>query len=394
MENENNSQLPKGDAPSLPRVWKIKKLGEIAKINYGYTEKASYKKIGPKFLRITDIQNNNVNWENVPYSKCNKKDFKKYKLETGDIVFARTGATTGKSYLIVNPPSAVFASYLIRLKFLDKENFFTKFVSYFFNTDYYWKKISEGIAGSAQGGFNATKLGELNFQFPPLPEQKRIVAILDRAFSAIEQAKANAEQNLKNAKELFQSKLQQIFDSGKLLVVSGEWEEKRFDEICVLQRGFDLPTRLRKKGVYPLVSSNGITDYIDVWKVKAPGVSTGRSGTIGKVHFIEKDYWPLNTSLYIKEFHGNYERCVFYFLIQFDLSKYASGAGVPTLNRNNVHSEKIWFPKKIEIQKQIVAQLDKLQAETKKLEVIYQKKIDNLEELKKSVLQKAFLGQL
>jgi type I restriction enzyme S subunit len=173
-----------------------------------------------------------------------------------------------------------------------------------------------------------------------------------------------------------------------------DWKIDKLGDIATLQRGFDLPTRLRKEGDYPLVSSNGITDYIDVWKVKSPGVSTGRSGTIGKVHFIEKDYWPLNTSLYIKEFHGNYERCIFYFLRQFDLSQYASGAGVPTLNRNNVHSEKARFPKKIEEQKTIVQKLDTLQAETQKSEAVYQQKIDDLEELKKSVLQKAFNGEL
>jgi len=223
------------------------------------------------------------------------------------------------------------------------------------------------------------------FPLLSLPEQKRIVTILDKAFTAIAKAKDNAEQNLNNAKELFESYLQGVFEN------KGEgWEEKRFDEICVLQRGFDLPTRLRNKGGFPLVSSNGITDRIDQWKVKAPGVTTGRSGTIGKVHFIEEDYWPLNTALYIKEFHGNYERCIYYFLIQYDLSKYSSGAGVPTLNRNNVHTGMAWFPKSLKEQQTIVDKLDTLSTETKKLEAVYQQKVEDLEELKKSVLQKAF----
>lgn len=227
------------------------------------------------------------------------------------------------------------------------------------------------------------------FLWMPLPEQRRIVAILDECFAAIANAKANAEQNLKNAKEIFESYLNSVFAN------KGEgWEKKRFDEVCVLQRGFDLPTQSRNKGIYPLVSSNGITDRIDLWKVKALGVVTGRSGTIGNVHFIEENYWPLNTALYIKEFHGNDEKCIFYFLKQFDLHKYSSGAGVPTLNRNNVHSEKVWFPVSLKKQKSIVQKLDALSSETKKLEAIYQKKIEDLEELKKSVLQKAFAGEL
>jgi type I restriction enzyme S subunit len=112
------------------------------------------------------------------------------------------------------------------------------------------------------------------------------------------------------------------------------------------------------------------------------------------VHFIEEKFWPLNTTLYIKEFHGNYERCVYYFLRQFNLKKYSSGAGVPTLNRNNVHGEKVWFPKSLSEQQSIVNKLDKISAETKKLETIYAQKLADLEELKKSILQKAFEGAL
>jgi len=227
------------------------------------------------------------------------------------------------------------------------------------------------------------------FLWMSLPEQQRIVAILDDAFAKIEKAKANAEQNLKNAKELFESYLQGVFENK-----GDDWEEKRFDEICLLQRGFDLPTHSRKVGKYPLVSSNGITDRIDFCKVKAPGVVTGRSGTIGNVHFIEEDYWPLNTALYIKEFFGNNERYIYYFLKQFDLSKYSSGAGVPTLNRNNVHSERVYFPNSKKEQKVIVKKLDALSDETKKLEAIYEQKKQDLEELKKSMLQKAFNGEL
>ena len=235
------------------------------------------------------------------------------------------------------------------------------------------------------------------FLWMPISEQQRIVSILDTAFEAIDKAKINAEQNLINSKELFESYLQNIFSSkGSALSLSkGEgWEEKRFDEICVLQRGFDLPTHSRNEGIHPLVSSNGITDRIDLWKVKSPGVVTGRSGTIGNVHFIEEDYWPLNTALYIKEFHGNYERFIYFFLKQFDLGKYSSGAGVPTLNRNNVHSEMVYFPKSIKEQKAIVQKLDSLSTETKKLEEIYQQKLIDLEELKKSLLEKAFKGEL
>jgi type I restriction enzyme, S subunit len=369
--------------------WEIKKLGDFSRINYGYTERASSAKIGPKFLRITDIQNNCVDWDSVPYCQCNDNDTLKYKLDDGDIVFARTGATTGKNFLIKNPPLSVFASYLIRLKipFLDKYN--PEFISYFFQTAQYWEHISKGMSGSAQGGFNATKLSDISVPLPSFVEQKRIVSILDEAFSAIAKAKENTEKNLQNAKDLFDSYLHSVFAHP-----GEDWEEKRFDEVCVLQRGFDLPSHSRNCGSFPLVSSNGITDKIDVYKVKAPGVVTGRSGTIGQVHFIEEDYWPLNTSLYIKEFHGNYEKFIYYFLKQFELKKYTSGAGVPTLNRNNVHGEKVLFPKSILEQKIITQKLDTLFIDTNKIRAICSKKLEHLEIIKASILQKAFSGEL
>lgn len=228
------------------------------------------------------------------------------------------------------------------------------------------------------------------FLLVSLSEQQAIVEKLDAAFELIDRAKANIEQNIQNAKELFQSKLQSIFIKTE---TKYKYQEKRFDEICVLQRGFDLPTRLRKKGPFPLVSSNGVTDNISEYKVQGPGVITGRSGTIGKVHFIAKDFWPLNTALYIKDFHGNAERFIYYFLQCVDLTKYASGAGVPTLNRNFIHSEKFQIITDREIQNKIVLHLDQLAIQTNILIQKYQQKLTALEELRKSILEKAFQGK-
>src|SRR6185369_13757639 len=98
----------------------------------------------------------------------------------------------------------------IRLRLLDKR-LSPKFVSLFFQSDYYWETVKAGSAGSAQGGFNASKLGALRLPIPPLPEQQRIVGILDEAFAGIATAKANAEKNLRNARALFESQLQSGF---------------------------------------------------------------------------------------------------------------------------------------------------------------------------------------
>ncbi|MDD1438505.1 restriction endonuclease subunit S, partial [Dolichospermum sp. ST_sed10] len=136
------------------------------------------------------------------------------------------------------------------------------------------------------------------------------------------------------------------------------WEIKKLGEVCTLQRGFDLPKGQREEGDYLLISSSGCIDTHTEAKSFAPGVVTGRSGSIGSVFFITEDFWPLNTTLYVKDFHGNDPRFIFYLLNKFDLKRFASGVGVPTLNRNSVHSELVIIPSSIIEQKRIVAIAD------------------------------------
>ena len=136
------------------------------------------------------------------------------------------------------------------------------------------------------------------------------------------------------------------------------WETKPLGDVCTLQRGFDLPTQQRIQGVFPLVSSSGVIDTHNEAPVEAPGVVTGRSGSVGNVFFIEEDFWPLNTTLSVRDFHGNHPRFVFYLLSQFDLKRFAGGTGVPTLNRNDVHGVPVFVPESPEEQQRIVAILD------------------------------------
>ena len=156
-------------------------LGDFAEsVDYGVTASATEQPIGPKFLRITDIQNGAVNWESVPWCDCDSRSVSDARLKAGDIVFARTGATTGKSFLIREcPTDAVFASYLIRVRVDDSAD--PRFVSHFFQTPTYWAQITKSARGVAQPGVNATTLKALEIPLPPLGEQQRIAEVLDRA---------------------------------------------------------------------------------------------------------------------------------------------------------------------------------------------------------------------
>jgi type I restriction enzyme S subunit len=160
--------------------WKETTLTDLCtEISYGYTESAKQEKVGPKFLRITDIASGRLDWANVPYCPITDSNFDKYKLLPGDIVIARTGATTGANYTIkeTDPKDVVFASYLIRYKInIKKANPY--FIGQILQSSN-WKDYVDAIAGgSAQPGANAKQLGSFDILLPPLPEQTAIASIL------------------------------------------------------------------------------------------------------------------------------------------------------------------------------------------------------------------------
>jgi len=166
--------------------WKETTLGEVAEdIAYGYTESASIEAVGPKFLRITDIQDDFINWDSVPYCPISEKDHKKYKLEIGDVVIARTGNSTGATATIKKEVDAVFASYLIRFK-IDAKKADYLFIDFLLRSEY-WKAFVKSVkGGSAQGGANAKNFAEFPILLPPLPEQKAIAGILSSFDDKIE----------------------------------------------------------------------------------------------------------------------------------------------------------------------------------------------------------------
>jgi type I restriction enzyme, S subunit len=122
------------------------------------------------------------------------------------------------------------------------------------------------------------------------------------------------------------------------------WKTYKLGEFATFQRGFDLPSQNRCEGTIPIIAASGITGYHNQYKVKGPGVVTGRSGTIGQVMFSEIDFWPLNTSLWVKDFHENDPKFVYYFFKNFDFGGLNSGTSVPTLNRNDLHELEVTIP--------------------------------------------------
>ncbi|MCK4421303.1 restriction endonuclease subunit S [candidate division WOR-3 bacterium] len=170
----------------IPENWKVIKLNDICSdISYGYTSSAKNQPIGPKFLRITDIQSDSINWDSVPYCKITNSDHKKYRLNVGDICIARTGASTGTTTILRKEIDAVFASYLIRFK-VNRQIADPFFVGYILKSPLWKIFIDSIIGGSAQPGANAKILASFQVPLPPLPKQHAIAKILSDLDEKIE----------------------------------------------------------------------------------------------------------------------------------------------------------------------------------------------------------------
>lgn len=190
-----------GDPAVNSMDWPVVRVADIAeKVDYGVTASAKNTPVGPKFLRITDIQHGQVRWDSVPFCTCTERERAASQLRTGDIVFARTGATTGKSFLITEcPEGAVFASYLIRVR--PNHAIAPWYLAQFFQSDAYWAQVGAKMRGAGQPGVNSTSLKELTLPLPSVDLQQRFAARVD----AIHRAKAAPQSALAECDALFAS---------------------------------------------------------------------------------------------------------------------------------------------------------------------------------------------
>lgn len=185
--------------------WIETTLGDISiDVSYGYTESANTEKVGPKFLRITDIQNGVVDWKSVPYCPIDNSKLDKYVLEKGDIVVARTGNSTGENYIFTGSEETVYASYLIRFR-IDENIANPFYVWYSMRSPNWWAFVNSSKTGSAQAGANAKVLGLYPLDLPNLDTQKAIAYILGSLDDKIELNRQMNETLEAMAQALFKS---------------------------------------------------------------------------------------------------------------------------------------------------------------------------------------------
>ena len=206
---------------------------------------------------------------------------------------------------------------------------------------------------AAVPGLNRNAAVNLKVKLPPVSIQKKIAAILSAYDDLIE----NNLERVKLLEEIAQITYEEWFVRMKFpgheeVEIDSDtglpegWVKGRLDNLLELQRGFDLPVQNREQGEVPILASTGVIGFHSIYKVEGPGVVTGRSGTIGEVSFCRGDFWPLNTSLWVKKIHLGGAIFAYHFLSDFNLERLSGGSAVPSLDRKVVHSQIVNLPPK------------------------------------------------
>ncbi|SHF94278.1 restriction endonuclease subunit S [Flavisolibacter ginsengisoli] len=407
----------------LPKDWHWIEVKNIAEsIQYGYTESSSKEKVGPKFLRITDIQNGDVLWNAVPYCPIDADNKEKYLLKVGDLLFARTGATVGKSYLVKgNIPESVFASYLIRVRF--KKGIIDKYIYNYFQSLYYWQQITDGQVGIGQPNVNGTKLGLLVVPMAPLNIQQQIVSKIEELFSELDKGVEELKTAQRQLKVYRQAVLKWAFE-GRLTnegVKDGElpdgWKRIELKDACIIKRGKS-KHRPRNEpslfgGKYPFIQTGDIRNangcYISTFTqtYSEQGLQQSKlwpkgtlcitiAANIGETAILNFDAcFPDSVVGLISKEEVLLTKYTNYFFI-FYKSKLEEMAPATAQKNINVDIlEKVKVPLcSIEEQHQIVQEIESRLSVCDNIEETITSSLKQAEALRQSILKKAFEGKL
>jgi type I restriction enzyme S subunit len=371
--------------------WEEKKLGEVCligdidhKMPQSVKDGIPYLMTGD-FIGINDLDFNNAKLISVEdYEQLSKK----IKPETGDILFARYASVGAVRYVETNLKFTIsYSCAILKSSTTYSES---RYLFYYLQSSKAQHQVELEINTGSQRNIGIDSLKKIIVTFPINKEKLKVSCFIKNLDTLITQHQQKHDKllNLKKALlELMFPKQGATVPEIRFKGFSGEWVEEKVINIAPLQRGFDLPKREMQDGKYPVVMSNGINGYHSNFKAKAPGVVTGRSGTIGNIHYIEDDYWPHNTALWVTNFKGNSPRYIYYMYTKLDLNRFGTGSGVPTLNRNDVHDQSINLPKETEEQTQIgnlFKQLDTLITQ-------HQAQLKKLNNIKQACLEKMFV---
>ena len=357
--------------------------GKSLQIGDGYRAKNSeLGSSGLPFARAGNI-NNGFRFESADYLPHTYAARVGDKLSRpGDTVFTSKGTVGRFAYVRETTEPFVYSPQLCFWRSLKVEDIVPRFLFFWMQSKEFLEQV-EGTKGQTDMAdyVNLADQRRMTITLPPAAEQRAIAELLGTLDDKIDLLRRQNQALEAMAETLFR----QWFgdDAG------AHWTEGTVEELFELQRGYDLPTQHRVDGSFAIVASSGYSGHHHEHKVKGPGVVTGRSGLIGQVFLVKEDFWPLNTTLYVKTFKRATPAFAYLFLKTMDLGAFNAGSAVPTLNRNHVHANATRLPPRdlIERFESIVAPLfDKIHFNTGQTR--------SLEALRDNLLPKLMSGKI
>ncbi|WPE72122.1 restriction endonuclease subunit S [Campylobacter jejuni subsp. jejuni] len=400
---------------NLPQGWKMETLGEILSSDkysikrgpFGSTLKKSF--FVEKGIRIFEQYNpinNDPHWKRYFISHEKFQELEAFKATEGDLLISCSG-TLGK---IVELPKdtemGIINQSLLKIR-LNNIKILNSYFIYYFNSPIMQEKILESTLGSAIKNIASVKiLKQIEIPLPPLKKQERIVGILDESFVKIDESIKILEQNLLNLDELMQSALQKAFnplkDNAKEnYKLPQSWEWKSLEEISEnISAGGDKPKNCTEsktaKNQIPVyangVNNNGLVGYTDKATIIKPSLTISARGTIGFVCIRKEPYFPIVRLISLIPCENILCLHYLYFCLNFFIAK-GEGSSIPQLTIPKFKSLQIPLPP-LKEQEQIAKHLDFIFEKTKALKELYTKELKDYEELKQSLLNKAFKGEL
>ena len=376
--------------------WEIKTLGEILQktetINPLQLPETEF-----NYVDVSSVSNTTFEIEQTQFLKGKDAPSRARRLiKENDVLFATVRPTLQRIAIVpehLNNQVCSTGYFVLR----PKNEINHRFVFYWLFTNDFMEQMENLQKGASYPAVTDAEVRAQKIPIPILLEQKRLVTLLDEAFESIATAKANAQQNLKNARALFESHLNEVFTK------RGEgWEVTTLDKISTNLDNKRIPITkdVRTSGEYPYYGASGIVDYVadyifdgDTLLISEDGANLlARSTPIA--FSVSGKYWVNNHAHILKFDEMATQQFVEFYFKNIKLDDYITGAAQPKLNQRALNSIPIPIPKSIEMQSKIVCGMKSVQEESQRLEVLYSRKIAALDELKKALLHRAFSGEL
>lgn len=374
--------------------WRDLTLGDVCQFENGdrgknYPGRKAFTLTGIPFINAGHLNDGVIDWGSMNFIP--EEHFQRIgngKIKIGDLLFCLRGSL-GKFAVVDRDTKGAIASSLVIIRPTDHMD--PGYLAAYFRSNICSSMIDRYSNGAAQPNLSAKCLKSFEIPLPPLPEQKRIVAILDEAFAGIDTVVANTEKNLANARELFESYLNSVFSQ------RGEgWITKPLGECFRLRSGDGLTTKQMRPGEFPVFGGNGIAGSHDQSNLSGSNVIIGRVGALcGNARHINESIWLTDNAFKVVDKRYSVDdRFLVCLLNACNLRQYARQAAQPVISNSSLKAINLNFPESESEQRKIVGQLDELKKEIHRVASVYQQKLTALAELKQSLLQKAFSGEL